>query len=105
MRSQRTLFSLALIALLSLTYFGWTHTQPAFAQQPPPPGVGQPPRAYPPFMGPGAMMRFGMAQITANNNYVFILRGDMVYQLRANDLSVVAQKELPAMDASPSQGR
>ncbi|HZT42445.1 MAG TPA: hypothetical protein VFA07_09645 [Chthonomonadaceae bacterium] len=100
MRIRHSLYALALIALLVLSYFGWVHSQPAFAQAP----VGaQPPRNFPPMMGPGAMMRFGTAQITANNSYVFILRGDIVYQLRVSDLQVVSQKELPAMDTGAPQ--
>ncbi len=105
MRNRSALYSLALIAVLGLSYFGWLRAQPAAAQQSPPIGgpEGQPPRGYPPFMGP--MGRFGQAQITANNNYVFVLRGNIITVLRANDLSVVGSKTIPEPDAGGQQGR
>ncbi|MCW3100546.1 MAG: hypothetical protein JWL77_6164 [Chthonomonadaceae bacterium] len=88
MRSQRGLaYGLALTTALCLALAGWTRLTPASAQNDPA-GAQQPP--------PGARMGAGGASIAASGDFVYILRGPTLYQLKAADLSVVTQKTLPA---------
>jgi hypothetical protein len=83
-------YGLTLIALLGMAFAGWTHIAPASAQndaQPPPPP-------------PGGMRMFrGLGTIAASGDFVYVLRGDTLYQLKAADLSVAAQKDLPPPNA------
>lgn len=95
MRTQRGLpYGLTVIALLGLAIAGWTHT-PASAQndatQAPPP--------------PGGMMMHGPAAIAASGDFVYVLHGGTLYQLKAADLSIANQKDLPAPNAAaPAAG-
>ena len=97
MQTRRGLpYGLALVALAVLAIMGWIRTTPASAQQEPPPPIppGGPPRMRPMMMGP--------ASIAAAGNYVYVLRGNTLYQLSASDLSVTNQKALPAPGATAS---
>jgi len=97
MRIQRGLpYGLTLIALLGLAFAGWTHTSPASAQDqpaPPPPPPG------------GMMMMHGPATVAASGDFVYVLRGNTLYQMKAADLSLVTQKDLPVPGAAaPAAG-
>jgi hypothetical protein len=66
----------------------------ALAQQGPnPPGQGG-------FVGRGGGFGGG-TQIAASGNYVYLVRGNMIYRLDANTLAVKAQAELPMMANAP----
>jgi len=49
------------------------------------------------------MMR-GPAALAASGDYVYVLRGSTLYQLKSADLSVVTQKDLPAGAAGAPGG-
>ena len=84
MLSKRNLaLGLGVTGLLSLSFMGWIRSNPAAAQDP-----AQPPR-------PGRGMG-GPAAIAASGDFVYVLRGNTLYQLKTADLSVAAQKDLPA---------
>ena len=98
MQARRGLpYGLALVALAILAILGWTRTTPASAQQEAPPAFppGGPPRT-------GRPMMMGPASIAAAGSYVYVLRGNTIYQLNANDLSVNNQKALPAPTTAAS---
>ena len=42
------------------------------------------------------MASSGAAAIAASGEYVYVLRGNTVYQMKTSDLTVVTQKDLPA---------
>jgi hypothetical protein len=96
MRTQHGLpTGLALIALSGLAFASWTTIRPAAAQEEPG-NPGQPPP-------PGRHIVFGgPASIAAGGNYVYVLRGNTLFQMRASDLSFVKQMELPA--PGPGEG-
>lgn len=96
MHRQRGLWNgLALVSLAALAIMGWMRSTPASAQQEAPPplptGGGQNRPMRPFMMGPTAL--------AAGGNFVYVLRGSTLYQMRADDLSVVTSKELPAPPA------
>lgn len=94
MRTQRGLtYGLTMIALLGMAFTGWTHLAPASAQN----DANQTPPPPPP---PGGMMFHGPATIAASGDFVYVLRGGTLYQLKAADLSIAAQKDLPAAGAA-----
>lgn len=97
MQTRRGLpYGLAMLALAVLAISGWIRTTPASAQQGgPPPLPGGPPRM-------GRPMMMGPTSLAAAGNYVYVLRGNTIYQLNANDLSVNNQKALPAPTATAS---
>lgn len=78
---------------------------PAVAVQPgqplpPPPGPGQPRVPGQPFPGqrfPGIAERvvLGQVAVAANNEYVYVVRGNMLYQFSAKDLKLIGSAELP----------
>src|SRR5262249_9978516 len=99
MQKVRTIQGLTLIALAVLAILGWMRTQPAPGQQEtsraggrdeaPPPRPGHPPTYRPfGFRGPTAL--------AAGGSFVYVLRGNPLYQMRPPDLAVVNRKELPA---------
>jgi hypothetical protein len=83
-KPMRLLSGLTLAGLLGLSFMGWSHMAPAHAQE----------NAPPP---PGAPMRFwgGPTNLAASGDYVYVLRGNTLWQLKASDLSVANQKEVP----------
>ena len=85
-RNRNLAYGASATALLGLSFLGWTHQ--ATAQNDP---AQQPPRG-----GGRMMMGGGGATIAASGDSVFVLRGNTVWKLKASDLSVDAQKELPA---------
>src|SRR5262249_55326638 len=88
-RTQRGLpYGLTLIALLGLAFAGWVHSNPASAQD----DANKPAIPAPP--GPGMMMR-GPVSIAASGDYVYVLRGNTLFQMKAADLSLVKQQDLP----------
>jgi hypothetical protein len=90
MLSKRNLaLGLGVTGLLSLSFLGWIHSNPASAQDPAQPRQNR---------GPG-----GPAAIAASGDFVYILRGNTVYQMKSADLSLVTQKDLPA-PAAPGAG-
>ena len=93
MHTQRGLWNgLALFSLAALAITGWMRSTPAAAQQeapPPLPTQGVQARPMRPFM-------MGPTSLAAGGNFVYVLRGNTLYQMRADDLSVVTTKELPA---------
>ncbi len=82
---------------LALFVVGWIAISNARAQfAPPPPGTpGVGGVEMPPMMPP--MMGFGRAgvQLTANNDYVFVLIGSTLYQYDAKTLQQKNKVELP----------
>lgn|SRR5260221_3258966 len=100
MRIQRGLpYGLTLVALLSLAFAGWTHSNPASAQDDAnknaaPNAVQQPPDA------PHGMRMGGPATVAASGDFVYVLRGNTLWQLKSSDLSVANQKDLPAPGAA-----
>ena len=101
----------AVVALLAL----WQMTQaqvevpavpnpPVVAAQPgqpmpPPPGFGQPAPGQPfpgqPLPGIGERLAIGQVAVAANNEYVYVVRGNMLYQFSAKDLKLLNSAELP----------
>ncbi len=73
----------AATGLLALSFVGWIHNSPAAAQGP----------------GPGRGF-MGGASVAASGDYVYVVRGGTLYQLKAMDLSIASQKDLP-MPAPP----
>lgn len=61
---------------------------------PPPPGPGQPFRAQP-FPGVAERVALGQVAVAANNEYVYVVRGNMLYQFSAKDLKLIGSAELP----------
>ena len=100
MRTQRGItYGLVVTILFVLALFGWTHTTPASGQnEPAAPAAPQPPP------GPPRFMMGGPAAIAASGDYVYVLRGGTLYQMKASDLSVVTQKDLPAPAPPPGAG-
>ncbi|HZT44457.1 MAG TPA: hypothetical protein VFA07_19995 [Chthonomonadaceae bacterium] len=89
MRTQRGItYGLVVTILFVLALSGWTRATPASGQNDPA-APTQPPLGPPRFMGGGP------AAIAASGDYVYVLRGGTVYQMKASDLSVVTQKDLP----------
>jgi hypothetical protein len=91
MRTQRNLtFTAALTAALGLAFAGWTHITPARAQNDPaaPADLAQQPG--------GRMMMRPPATLAASGDFVYVLRGNTLYQMKSSDLSLVTQKDLPA---------
>lgn len=65
---------------------------------PPPPGPGIPPGPPPagqPFPGVGERLALGQVAIAANSDYVYVVRGNMLYQFSAKTLELVKSVELP----------
>jgi len=95
MRTQRGfLYGLTVTALFGAALAGWIHNAPASAQDQPPPPGGQGP-------GGGRMRMMGGASLAASGDYVYVLRGNTVYQMKSSDLSLVTQKDLPAPGNAP----
>jgi hypothetical protein len=91
MRTQRGLpYGLTLIALLGLAFAGWVHSNPASAQD----DANKP--AVPLQPGPGMMMH-GPVSLAASGDYVYVLRGNTLFQMKAADLSLVKQQDLPSL--------
>jgi len=61
----------------------------------PAPGPGFPPGPGMPGMGPMPPMMLGGASLCAAGDFVYVLRGNTLYQFRAKDLKLVNQAELP----------
>ena len=81
-----------LVAGAALFAAGFSWTGPAQAQDRPPMGQG------PGTGGPGSpgMMRIGPPPVmTASEKYVYILRGETLYQFSADGLKLLARSELP----------
>lgn len=66
---------------------------------PPPPGPGQPMPGQPfpgqPFPGIADRLALGQVAVAANNEYVYVVRGNMLYQFSAKDLKLINSAELP----------
>jgi len=45
----------------------------------------------------------GPATLAASGDYVYVLRGNTLYQMKASDLSLVTQKDLPVTDTAPAE--
>lgn len=67
--------------------------------QPLPPPPGQPPVGQPfpaqPLPGIGERLALGQVAIAANSEYVYVVRGNMLYQFSARSLELVKSVELP----------
>jgi hypothetical protein len=97
MRTQRGLtFTVALTAALGLAFAGWTHITPASAQDDATKTATTQNDPAPGGQGAGRMMRGGPASLAAAGDYVYVLRGNTLYQMKSSDLSIVTQKDLPA---------
>src|SRR5579859_2787658 len=95
MRTQRGItYGLIVTILFVLALSGWTRSTPASGQNDPAAPAAQPPPGPPRFMG-------GPAAIAASGDYGDVLRGGTLYQMKASDLSVVTQKDLPAPAPPP----
>ncbi|HZT43551.1 MAG TPA: hypothetical protein VFA07_15410 [Chthonomonadaceae bacterium] len=107
MRTQRAWpYGLAAAGLLGLSFLAWFHSVPASAQQEqisPPRALPQLGQSVPPGRPMMPPMFSGATAMTANNNYVYVLRGNTIMALRANDLSFVGQVDLPMPRASQRQ--
>ena len=98
MRTQRGLpYGLTLVALLGLAFAGWVHSNPASAQD----DANKPALPQPP--GP-VMMHGGPASLAASGDYVYVFRGNTLYQMKAADLSLVKQQDLPAPGGPAAPG-
>ena len=64
---------------------------------PPPPGPGLPPGppAAQPLPGIGERIALGQVAVAANSDYVYVVRGNMLYQFSAKTLELVKSTELP----------
>lgn len=69
---------------------------------PPPPGPGMPgtPPVGQPFLGQplpgiGERVALGQVAVAANSEYVYVVRGNMLYQFSAKTLELVKSAELP----------
>ncbi|MDW8320728.1 MAG: hypothetical protein RMM08_05155 [Armatimonadota bacterium] len=70
---------------------------------PPPPGPGVPPGQPPaaqvfpaqPVPGIGDRIALGQVAVAANSEYVYVVRGNMLYQFSARTLELVKSAELP----------
>ena len=82
----------ALLTGAALVAGGYLWMESTNAQERPPMGQGM---AGPGGMGPG-MMRMGPPPtMTATDKYVYVLRGDMLYQFSTDGLKLLAKSELP----------
>src|SRR5262245_58934317 len=91
MRTQRGLpYGLTLIALLGLAFMGWTHSNPASAQDD---AAKNPPADH--------IMMGGPTSLAASGDYVYVLRGNTLYQIKSSDLSLVKQQNLPPAGGAP----
>lgn len=52
----------------------------------------------------GGSMAAWPASITAGSDYVYVMRGNVLYQFRTSDLSLVSQKEMPSTTGYGSSG-
>jgi len=52
----------------------------------------------------GSMMSNPPLSITTASDYVYVLRGSTIYQMRISDLSLVSQKDLPFMNMNGQSG-
>lgn len=117
---SRNRITLAAVGVTTLTLLGIGYVRMANAQgqdggPPPPQGFGRPGgQGQPGFPGgpqgfgggPGFGGGFGGgAAITANNQYVFVLRGNRLYKFSTNDLSLIGDKELPVPQQPGLGGR
>jgi hypothetical protein len=89
-RQERLPYGVALVTLTGLAFAGWTSLRPASAQDDPPKPEFQ--RPFP----------SGPTQIAAGGEFVYILRGDTLFKMKASDLSLVSQKDLPVPGAPPA---
>lgn len=64
-------------------------------QLPPGPGPGFPPGPGMPGMGPMPPMMLGGASLCAAGDFVYVLRGNTLYQFLARELKLVNQVQLP----------
>ncbi len=90
---NRAAICLSLISLSGLAVFSWTHSAPVMAQD------ADPARTAPGNATHMKMMEGGSA-LAASGDYIFVLRGGTIYQMKASDLSFVAQKDLPTAPTS-----
>lgn len=92
-RPGRTLHvTAAALGLLTLGLTAGTFLRPALAQNDP-----ANPNQPPPDAPRGRMIMGGPTSVAASGDYVYIVRGNTLYQMKASDLSLVTQKELPAL--------
>jgi len=104
-------YGVALAVLAVLAILGWMRTTPAAAQQeiPPVPGQTLSGQTPPPISsGPprsGFPLMIGPSSIAAAGNFVYILRGNTLYQLRASDLSVSNMKSFETPPPAYNGGR
>jgi len=69
--------------------------QPPGQPVPPPPGPGQP------FPGIGERLALGQVAIAANSDYVYVVRGNTLYQFSARTLELVKSTDLPRPQIRP----
>lgn len=88
---RNTGIAVAGLALAILIAGLWQATS---AQQPPPPPPGPAPQATP----PGALaarLALGQVAIAANDEFVYVVRGNTLYQFSARNLEMVKSVQLP----------
>ena len=88
-QKTKTAIALSFTLLSGLALFGWTHSTPVMAQE----ADTLKPGAI--SATPSKMMMEGGASLAASGDYLYVLRGNVVYQMKSADLSLVTQKELP----------
>jgi hypothetical protein len=74
---------------------GTVAMQPSAQPTPPPPAPG------PLFPGVGERLALGQVAIAANSDYVYVVRGNMLYQFSARTLELVKSAELPRPQIRP----
>lgn len=113
---NRLVWALSVVVLIASVLMLWQKTQaqlemppapgdvvamqPPGQPVPPPPGPGQP---FPgqPFPGIGERLALGQVAIAANSDYVYVVRGNMLYQFSAKTLELVKSTELPRPQIRP----
>ena len=112
-REQKNLSVVATVGVVSLALLGGTYFTYASAQTNPSDTNGRNSRQTPggrngvggrgdTMGGMGGM--YGGAMLAASGDYVYVMRGNNLIQLRASDLSVVKQQTLPAGSSLDGSG-
>jgi len=116
---NRLVWVLGVVVALSAVLVFWQRTQAQIevppvpndrvAMQPgqplpPPPGPGVPPgQPFPgqPVPGIGERIALGQVAVAANSEYVYVVRGNMLYQFSAKSLELIKSAELPRPQIRP----
>jgi len=93
---QKLTIGVTAVTVLGLMATAWMQGRPASAQDDP---ARATPRGGQGAGGQGGgrmmMMGGGPASIAATGDFIYVLRGNTLYQMKSSDLSLVTQKDLP----------